>query len=70
MKAKDLAKLLLQNPESEVSIPYYNGGSDPLHEITGVLFEKKGEKTSCRDGGFNIHKDGTTKSDTLILKVY
>ncbi len=67
MKAKDLAGLLMENPDAEVVMPIYNGGCDPLTEISGVLFESKGSKTSCHDGGAFIHRDGTTKCDIVQL---
>jgi hypothetical protein len=67
MLAKDLAKILLKNPDAQVVHFQYIGCDTPLLEINEVHLEKKGTKTSSLDGGHFIHKDGTTKCDIVIL---
>ena len=66
MKAKDLAKLLLINPEAEVVHYEYTGGDTPLLKINSVNLEIKGVKTESYDGGDFI-QDGKTKCDIIIL---
>ena len=67
MKAKDLAALLLENPEAEVVHYMYTGGDTPLIEIRKVIFEPKGTKTECHDGGDFIDKNGLTTTDIVIV---
>ena len=68
MKAKDLAELLLREPDAEVVIEQYNGGGEPLTEITGCIKEERGQITSVYDGGAFIDRDCKTKCDIIILK--
>jgi hypothetical protein len=68
MKAKELAKILLQNPEAEVVHYQYTGGDTPLLKIDTVIFECKGEQTESYDKGHFINRNGKTKCDILILK--
>jgi hypothetical protein len=67
MKAKELAKILLQTPEAEVVHYQYTGCNTPLLSIDTVVFEEKGERTESYDGGDFI-KNGKTKCDIVILK--
>ena len=67
MKSKDLAKILMQNPDAEVVFSMYNGGTDPQFEVNVAVLEKKGTKSSNRDGGAFIHKDGTLKTDVIVI---
>lgn len=67
MKAKELAKILLQTPEAEVVHYQYIGCDTPLLKIDAVTHESKGEKTESIDGGHFI-KDGKCQCDIVILK--
>jgi len=67
MKAKELAKILLENPEAEVVNYQYMGGYTPLVSIHKAVFEEKGKRTESRHGGDFI-KAGFTECDLVILK--
>ena len=67
MKAKDLAKILLQTPEAEVVHYQYTGGDTPLLKINTVKHEAKGEKTESGDGGHFINDKNIVKQDIIIL---
>ena len=68
MKAKDLAKILLQTPECEVTTPVYIGCDTPLLIITTVKHLSKGENVG-RDGASRklVDKNNIAKVDFLIL---
>ena len=68
MKAKELATILLMNPEAEVLHYQYMGGDTPLVELNTAVFEKKGEKTIANDDGGVFIKNGIAKLDIIILK--
>lgn len=67
MKAKELAAILLENPEAEVVHYQYTGGDTPLLEITEVLLKPKGKNVQHRDGGDFVDKNGIATEDILIL---
>ena len=69
MKAKQLAEILLRNPEAEVVHYQYNGCSDFIFNINKVTTYDKGEKTNKREdfGRTYVHKDCTFKQDVIVL---
>jgi hypothetical protein len=68
MKAKELAKVLMENPEAEVVHYQYNGGCTPLMELNDYYIQKKDEDTeSPNDGGDFLTEDGKCECDMIIL---
>lgn len=67
MKAKDLAEILMRNPEHEVVHYQYNGGDTPLLNINNTHVETKGRKSVAMDGGHFINKNGIVEKDIIIL---
>jgi hypothetical protein len=68
MKAKELAKILMENPEAEVVHYQYNGGCTPLMELNDYYIQKKDEDTeSPNDGGDFLTEDGKCECDMIIL---
>jgi len=69
MKAKDLAEILLKNPEAEVVHYQYQGGPEPLVPITKPVFYNTTEKHNETDEyGEYTRKNGLFKQDIYILK--
>lgn len=67
MKAKELAKLLMETPEAEVVHYVYTGGDTPLLKINAVYNEYKGEKSGSYDKGHFVDNDGIVEEDIVIL---
>jgi hypothetical protein len=70
MKAKELAKILLENPEAEVVHYEYSGCATPLYVINNISINKKGEQCESYDGGYGDFIDNSDlllKKDIIIL---
>jgi hypothetical protein len=70
MKAKDLAKILLENPEATVVFDEYIGCDTPVVDIGNVEVYKKGQKIQNFDGSCSKavnYKDATCKTDVLRI---
>jgi hypothetical protein len=67
MKAKDLAKILLEHPESEVGHFEYTGGDTPILEINNFVVCKKGDINVSHDGG-NFIENNILVCDLIILE--
>ena len=68
MKAKELAKILLEHPNAEVVHYEYIGCDTPLLTIDNVKFERKGITSESFDIGPFIDTKKRTKKDIIILK--
>ncbi len=52
MIAKDLAKILMENPEAEVVHYEYTGCLTPLYSIRNYSIGEKDSICECYDGGY------------------
>lgn len=66
MKAKDLIKILTDNPDAEIVHFEYTGGDTPVLSINNASVQFKGEKISGDRGHF-IDKNGILEKDVIIL---
>jgi hypothetical protein len=67
MKAKELAEILMKNPEAEVVHYEYIGGPNPLCIINKVTLELKGTKCTSYDGGDFVGQNNIVLKDIIIL---
>ena len=74
MKAKELAAILLKNPEAEVLHYEYTGGDTPLLKINKTELFAKDEQILCGnsiyedDGSKWINNKNRLKTDVIILR--
>lgn len=66
MKAGELAKLLLQNPEAEVTQTCYTGCMNQSKAINEIKLIKAGQKCNPNGGDF-LDDAGFAKKDILLL---
>lgn len=66
MKAGELAKLLLQNPDAEVTQTCYTGCMNQSKAINDLKLIKEGEKCNP-NGGDHLDEAGFAKKDIVLL---
>ncbi len=68
MKAKELAEILLQNPDDIVTFTYYAGGPDYLGIVMDTKHMIAGEKwDESRAEGGELTGDGVLKTNIILL---
>jgi len=67
MKAKELAKILMETPDAEVVHYQYIGCETPLLKINSTTHEMVGQRSKSVDGGHFISENGIVESEIVIL---
>jgi hypothetical protein len=68
MLAKELAELLLKNPNAIVGYPEYIGCDTPFLQVKKVVVVEKGKKSPVWDGGtYHDQKKGNIATQQIII---